>query len=248
MFFKYFLVLCFVKCFAVDYKIGSKVFVTQVNVDKVFEKLGPLGFSREAVLQRMIYARSVVLALKLSKQVPEVIKTMNLVGYEADEAILAQYMQMLENNFSASGEEISKKKSLYSQIKAKNIYLVREIVVKPEDSASLVGYKNIVAASSDKAREFGALARKHSIAKSGQKSGKIGYYNPDYSSQLLFSGSKIGDLVISKNGNTLYFIEAVVEFKMPSDQDLIKEIIYEKMSSHIATLMEHYPIEVAEIA
>ncbi len=242
---------------AVEYKIGSKVFVRPEDVEKIYAKLGAQGFSREMIKNRMIYTRSVVRALQLAKQIPEIIKhNTNLVGYESDEALLLHYIRILNEHFEVTQKEKDRLRDLYAQIKVPKLYFLRELVVNSVDEKILDGYKNIIASSDNKLKEFALLARKHSIAKSAKVGGKIGLYNPIYDSDMakILENAKAGDVFVqtaSQEGekcSVLYFVESVVSYNVPSDEALVKEVKAEKVAMHIAVLLERFPVEVVEIS
>jgi len=237
------------------YKIGGRIEITPKDVDAEYAQIADKNnVTRESVLQQMIHIRSIVLALKLAKQIPDDIKRAEMATYEVDKMIYAQFVQMLNKNIAVTVDDVLRLKQLYSHMDCKKLYTLRELVVNKKYEKNIAIYKNMIEASKSKARDFGSLAKQHSIAiYSAQKGGAIGIYNDGYTNAISqkLENANAGDLFsiddLENGVVTLYFVEAVTECAQPSEQALVAHLQNEKMNAYTSMLFANYPVDVVAI-
>lgn len=228
---------------AKSYKIGSRIFVSQKEVDKLYLNLNQ-KISKQEAERKIVSARKMILVLKTAHQIPEKFTIRGLSGYELDSATLLEYFTKLKAAIHIKPDEIQAMQAFLAQSKNKKSYILREIVAKPEILAQCA---KLIAASENKSSQFQELAFKHSASLSAQYGGYIGNYNPNYdlTTAKLFENVKKYDVI--HVGNALYFVEDVVILEPLSDKSLEDNIVFEKIQDHMNILQYHYPVEVVEI-
>jgi hypothetical protein len=232
---------------SVKYKIGSNILIDPQTLKKIAQSSKS---SYKDIVKRAIFIRSSVLSLKLAGIVPPNINTqINLLGYEADESIFNDYMQRLKKSIYISDFEIQAARNLYAQIKAKKLYLLREIVL--DDFARLKELKMLVANSQDALVEFKKLAKQNSVSKSAEHDGLIGYYNAHYNHHWAseFQHLHKNDMLIQKheNGYVLYFVESVIENAIPSDEKIKDELLDQKVIAYLNNIKSFFPVLITEV-
>lgn len=232
---------------AQQYKIGSKIFISKKEIDKVvagIQKSSKKPIDQDEIIKNIVATRKLVLTLKLAKSIPEHYQAgIGLTGYEADLAILQEYIKRLKSHFTATTEEIEAMRNLYEQINVKRVYTLREIQASSDVLASI---KRAVHLSTDKSSMFIMLAKKHSQSLSASSGGLIGDYNPQFDSTTAMQFTQLNKYEMLQINDTLYFVEDIIEYAMPNNQQLADVVSYEKLEGHLNLVQYYYPIEVVE--